>query len=34
MKVNDSFLSLGRFKLNNGVHIRFLEDKWLGDIAL
>jgi hypothetical protein len=30
MKVKDSFLSLGRFKLNNGVHIQFWEDKWPG----
>jgi hypothetical protein len=34
MKVKYSFLSLGCFKLNNGVHIRFWEDKWLGDFTL
>jgi hypothetical protein len=34
IKVKDSFLSLGHFKLNNGVHIRFWEDKWLGYYTL
>jgi hypothetical protein len=34
MKVKDSFLSLDQFKLNNRVHIRFWEDKWLENFSL
>jgi hypothetical protein len=34
MKVKDSFFSLGRFNLNNGMHIQFWEDKWLGNFTL
>jgi len=32
--VKDIFLSLGKFKLDNGTQIRFWEDKWLGSQAL
>jgi hypothetical protein len=34
MKVKNSFLSLGHFKLNNGMSIRFWEDMWLGNFTL
>jgi hypothetical protein len=34
MKVKDSFLSLGHFKLNNGMNIRLWEDGWLGNFTL
>jgi hypothetical protein len=34
MRVDDSFLSLGHFKLNNGGNIRFWKDKWLGNFTL
>ena len=34
MGVKDIFLSLGKFKLDNGTQIRFWEDKWLGSQAL
>jgi hypothetical protein len=32
--VKDIFLSLGKFKLDNGTQIRFWEDKWLGSQPL
>jgi hypothetical protein len=34
MKGKDSFLSLGQFKPNNGIHIHFWEEKWLGASAV
>jgi hypothetical protein len=34
MKVKNSFLSLGHFKLNNGMNIGFWEDMWLGNFTL
>jgi len=34
MKVKDTFLSYGSFHLNDGNHIRFWEDKWLGNHTL
>jgi hypothetical protein len=34
MSIKDQFLSLGSFKLQDGKHIRFWEDKWLGANAL
>jgi hypothetical protein len=34
LKVRDMFLNLGKFCLNNGVNIRFWEDKWLGNFSL
>jgi hypothetical protein len=34
MRVKESFLSLGHFKLNNGENIRFWKDKWMGNVTL
>src|SRR6266540_6268437 len=34
MKVKQDFLRFGTFKVNNGSHLRFLEDIWLGNRAL
>jgi hypothetical protein len=34
LKVNDTFLDLGHFQLNNGANIRFWEVKWLGNFTL
>jgi hypothetical protein len=34
MKVKDSFLSLGHFKVNIGMNIRFWEDRWLRNFTL
>jgi hypothetical protein len=34
MRVKDSLLSLGHFKLNNGENTRFWEDNWLGNVTL
>jgi hypothetical protein len=34
MSVNDDFLNMGRFQLQDEKEIRFWEDTWLGDTAL
>jgi hypothetical protein len=34
LKVNDTFLDLGHFQLNNGANIRFWEGKWLKNFTL
>jgi hypothetical protein len=34
MNIKDLFLSMGKFKLQDGKQIRFWEDKWLGDNTL
>jgi hypothetical protein len=34
MRVKESFLKLGHFKLNNGENIRFWEDKWIENATL
>jgi hypothetical protein len=34
VRVKDSFLSLGHFKLNNGENNRFWKDNWLGNVTL
>jgi hypothetical protein len=34
IKVNDTFLDLGHFQLNNGANIRSWKDKWLGNFTL
>jgi uncharacterized protein YdiU (UPF0061 family) len=34
MRVKESFMSLGHFKLNNGMNIRLWEDRWLGNFTL
>jgi hypothetical protein len=34
MRVKESFLSLGKFQLNNDENIRFYEDKWIGNNTL
>jgi hypothetical protein len=34
IKVNESFLDLGRFQLGNGQNISFWEDRWLGNSTL
>jgi hypothetical protein len=34
MRVKDSFLSLGHFKLNDGRNIWFWKDRWLGNFTL
>jgi hypothetical protein len=31
MRVKESFLSIGHFKLNNGMNIQFWDDRWLGN---
>jgi hypothetical protein len=34
IKVNKSFLDLGRFQLGNGQNVSFWEDRWLGNSTL
>lgn len=34
MKVKNTFLAFGVFKVNDGCGVRFWEDKWLGDFTL
>ncbi len=33
MKVKNTFLGMGSWIVNDGQHIRFCEDKWLGHMA-